>query len=488
MSGTRVNVLAKFMAWVKDDPMNIFWLAGMAGTGKTSIALTLCRMLAADPSVVLGGAFFCSRSAGSISRTEVRRVLPTLAIYLAVVSCEFAAALADAVEEDSRVAHKPVGDQIHRLLVKPLAVLASSNHPIVFVIDALDECSNERELAELIRAIVDFRSDTRVKFILTSRPEMYIRGTPISNPGHSSILQLHTISEMEVETDIRRYVVGTLHTVAPNASWYTDNDVEALIRLASGLFIFAATALKYILDQDNDEDRGSRLNKATSLSTNRTAAKTAMDKMYELVLTEACRDDKVDDDERERMQQFVACILAARTPLSVEALADLTTTTTLKLRGSLARLHSLVYLPPIDVEPGLRTLHASFGDYILSRATAHMRIAGSLGDALLYRGCLEVMIKRLHFNVSQCRSSYEPNPAARPDNITLSLEYACLQWIYHVAALPSSLGIDKEIEVVFQPRFLFWLEVVSTLDRVVRGAAMLMFAASTVSVIHFRCL
>ena len=125
---------------------------------------------------------------------------------------------------------------------------------------------------------------------------------------------------------------------------------------------------------------------------------------------------------------------------------------------------------------------------MLTRAAAHIRIAQSLGDMLLYHGCLEVMARRLHFNVSQCRSSYEPNPATRPDSITHSLEYACLQWIYHVASVPGSLTIDKEIEVAFQARFLFWLEVVSTLKRVERAAAMLMFATSTVSDPCIRCI
>jgi len=67
MTGTRTNVLTKFALWVKEDPMAIFWLAGMAGTGKTAIAVSLCQMLRMDPSVVLGGGFFCSRSAGSIA-------------------------------------------------------------------------------------------------------------------------------------------------------------------------------------------------------------------------------------------------------------------------------------------------------------------------------------------------------------------------------------------------------------------------------------
>jgi len=56
MPGTRVSVLSMFMEWAKNDPMRIFWLAGLAGTGKTSIAVTLCRMLENDRTVTLGGA------------------------------------------------------------------------------------------------------------------------------------------------------------------------------------------------------------------------------------------------------------------------------------------------------------------------------------------------------------------------------------------------------------------------------------------------
>jgi len=486
MSGTRELVLAKFMAWIENDPTSIFWLAGMAGTGKTSIALTLCRMLNDDPSVVLGGTFFCSRSAGSISRTEPRRILPTLAASLAAQISDYATMLAAQLKVDDTIVHKPVDDQIVPLLVKPFTQLASITHPIVFVVDALDECSDERELSELITAIADFRSNAKVKFILTSRPEMHIRGTPISNPNHNAILHLHTISEEEVEADICRYIVGTLQIAAPYASWYSGRNIEALTRLSGGLFIFASTALKYILDPDNDEDRQQRLGKATSFSTNRTAAKTTMDNMYELVLTEACRDDKVDDDELEGIQRILACILSARAPLSVEALADLIGSTPLKLRGSLRRLHSLVYLPPSDVEPGLRTLHASFGDYILStRAASHIRIATTLGDLALTRGCLCVMASRLHFNMSQIQSSHEPNPSTRPNCITLSLEYACLQWIYHVSAMPDASKFDKEIETAFLPRFLFWIEVIGILRRVSRAAAMLLFATSTVSGTHY---
>lgn len=93
MPGTRLGVLSMFMEWAKDDPMKIFWLAGLAGTGKTSIAVTLCRMLRDEPNVVLGGVFFCSRTANVVELTDARCILPTLSANLAEQSPQFAVAL-----------------------------------------------------------------------------------------------------------------------------------------------------------------------------------------------------------------------------------------------------------------------------------------------------------------------------------------------------------------------------------------------------------
>jgi len=83
MLGTRVQFLKQVLALLaaRTGP-HIAWIAGMAGTGKTSIALTLCRLLRADTTMFLGS-FFCSRSTGTVERTDVQRIVPTLAMILA---------------------------------------------------------------------------------------------------------------------------------------------------------------------------------------------------------------------------------------------------------------------------------------------------------------------------------------------------------------------------------------------------------------------
>ena len=483
MQATRVGVLRRFVDWVKNDPKSIFWLAGMAGTGKTSIAVTLCRMLQDDPDILLGGTFFCSRTTNEEARTDVRRIFPTLAALLASRSPRFAVELATELKQDSgAAAHRPTSEQIGPLLQRPLAALASEARPIVFVIDALDECSNERELSDLLKAITAFKSTAKVRFILTSRPETHILGSPISDRVQNEILQLHTIGLEDVTEDIRIYIdhMFAQHPLEENETWYSDADVLALSALANGLFIFASTAITYILDTDAVDDRTARLKTTLLTMKDSMVATGPLDEVYEFVITRATSTAKVEPPELARTQLVLACILASRMPLSVTLLAHILGIKSDTLRASLRRLRAVVHVPDELDQPGLRTLHASFGDYLFERAGPNIRINRSLGDDALARGCIQVMHNELYFNVSQSHSSYDPNPSARPVFIASSLEYACLQWIYHVANLTDPSSFDESIDKVFRPRFLFWLEVMSLLSQVWRAAAMLMLAVATV--------
>ena len=485
MEDTRVAVLCKFVEWAKNDPKNIFWLAGMAGTGKTSIAVSLCRMLQEDPDVLLAGAFFCSRTANDEARSDTRRIIPTLAALLADQSPRFAAELAAELKPNSgAAAHKPTSEQVAPMLQRPLAALASETRPVVFVVDALDECSNEREMSALLTAIANFKCPARVKFILTSRPETHILGSSISDRAQNEILQLHMIGQEEVTEDIRLYIERTFEqhplTGPDSETWYSYADVRALAGLSNGLFIFASTAVTYILDTDTVEDRSARLNTALSTMKSSKVATGPLDEVYEFVVARASSETKVEPEELARTRQVLACILTARMPLSITILAELLDQKANVLRSSLRRLRAVVNVPEEYNQPGLRTLHASFGDYLFERAAPNIRISRSLGDEALASGCLRLMTQRLHFNVSQSTSSYEPNPSARPESVAPSLEYACIQWVYHVATLHDSSMLDDTIYRTFRSRILFWLEVMSVLGQVQRAAAMMITAAATV--------
>jgi len=483
MTGTRVDILKRCIDWARSDFKSILWLAGMAGTGKTSIAVTLCRMLQEQPDVILAGSFFCSRTSNDEARADVRRILPTLATSLANQSSRFAAKLADELMASIGVAaHRPVSGQIRPLLQHPLAALSSETCSIVFVIDGLDECSNDREVNELLGEISAFTCSARFKFFITSRPETQIRGSPISDRVKNEVLQLHALDADNVTEDIRTYIdhMFTRNPLGTSEPWYSGTDVQTLANLANGLFVFASTAIGYILDTWAAEDRMARLRTTLSIANSSKVATGPLDEMYEFVITRATSTSKVEPQELARTQLVLACILTSRMPISLTTLAELLGKKVDILRASLQRLRAVIHVPEEPDQPGLQALHASFRDYLLQRASAGVRIDRSLGDDALALGCLKMMEKRLHFNISQSRSSYEANPLVKPNFIALSLEYACLHWIYHISDVSRSSLFDKSIDVVFRPRILFWLEVMSVLGQVPRAAAMLVFAAVTV--------
>ena len=424
--------------------------------------------------------FFCSRTANVNELTDARCILPTLAATLAQQYPVFATALAAELSADESAALNPISTQIMTLLQRPLTAVASSVLPIIFVIDALDECSNENEVKTLLRAISNLKCETKVKVIVTSRPETHISTGPISTLDDNSILRLHTIDKTHVTEDIRLYISDAFSKETLDGRWYTESDVDLLATRADGLFIFASTVVTYILDTGSVKSRAARLRTAVFAMKSSRVMTRPLDAVYEFVLTRASDSEKVEPEELAATLKVLSSILMAKMPLSIIALAEILGWASDDLRDSLRRLHSVVHVPVQPEEPGLRTVHASFGDYLFERAATELRIVPALGDEALVRGCLKIMGKRLHFNISQCRSSFEPNSSTKPDSVTYSLEYACLQWVYHLADLPQPWVMERNVDDIFRSQLLFWLEVMSVLGQVRRAGAMLNLAVTLV--------
>ena len=483
MEGTRVQLL--------DDVQNlalsrtsahIVWIVGMAGTGKTSIALTLCRRLAEIPTVLLGGTFFCSRSAGEIDRTNARLIIPTLAVVLSRQVPGYAQALAAELRSDPDIASKVASVQVERLLVKPLENIETLDRQIIFVIDALDECADQNQLAELIDALADFRSRQPVKFLFTSRPEMHIRDTSITDTRLSSIVHLCTVGHELVTNDIRLYLERSLQKVSKSSVWYTADDLDDLAILSAGLFIFASTALAYILGRRDVPGRSERLRTVKNQHSTSVLATGPLDRMYSLVLTQASNPNVYEPTELDETRRIVAVILSARAPLTVKALADLLGLSPEHLRGALNELHAVVFVPEQDSVGELRTLHASFGDFIFTRAPEDIRIGKEFGHNELARACLQRMTAEdLCFNISRSPSSYKPNSEIMPGWIAHSLVYACLHWAHHIAPASRSFSFDKIIDSVLRQKLLFWLETLSVTARIGHASGLLLIAAAAVS-------
>ena len=148
LRGSRESVLAEIMQWAKDpQERHVFWLNGLAGTGKSTIAQTFSQMAARTG--ILGASFFCSRD--YLDRKELKHIFPTLAYQLACRYPEFRSHTIQVIKRDPSVAQNSLISQLEDLIVGPLS---SINISCIITIDALDECIDDQPASAILSSSV----------------------------------------------------------------------------------------------------------------------------------------------------------------------------------------------------------------------------------------------------------------------------------------------------------------------------------------------
>ena len=169
LRGTRRAILDEIELWTRDfDKPPVYWLNGLAGTGKTTIAQMVAERIFLNGQ--LGASFFCSRDFED--RSNLHLIFPTLAIQLARRYTEFRLILVPLVQSDPTIVHESLYGQMNKLIVKPLIKSAVS---AMIIIDTLDKCEDEEPTSVILSVLGQFVSQIpKVKFFVTSRPELCI--------------------------------------------------------------------------------------------------------------------------------------------------------------------------------------------------------------------------------------------------------------------------------------------------------------------------
>ncbi|KAH7091756.1 hypothetical protein BKA62DRAFT_645469, partial [Auriculariales sp. MPI-PUGE-AT-0066] len=224
------------MDWIRDKwGPRLYWLAGIAGTGKSTLAQSICKEAAASDTNVLS--FFISR--GDSSRNQAGQIIATLSHQLGERHASARYAIDMAIKERPAPAQRSILEQTQMLLIRPLMeYVKSTSRPLVIVIDALDEGTGSNDLTTLPRraaatSLCDLRGD--VKLLVTSRPER----------------ELHEIEASTVSADIRTFVqqsFAELQHRTPDlpSDWPSHDQVERLVKLSGTLFVYASTVVRYV--------------------------------------------------------------------------------------------------------------------------------------------------------------------------------------------------------------------------------------------------
>ena len=201
MEGTRESLLKQIMAWVANGSGqvaggNTYWIYGSPGTGKTSLAHSICASL--DDQEQLAGAFFCRRDDPELS--EPRNILPTLIHKLAIIFPPFRSIVAKRLRKNPNVTPESMKHTFFLDFIRKLPRLPKRT--LVFVIDALDECSATQSRPDILKALTDAAAHAPwLKVIITSRPEVDIERF-FNPPTQLLHLQYDLAADKETTSDL----------------------------------------------------------------------------------------------------------------------------------------------------------------------------------------------------------------------------------------------------------------------------------------------
>ena len=497
MAGTRVKILADLEAWASDDRSSkVYWLVGMAGTGKSTILHTLCEIL--DRKNMLGASFFSSR--GSENTRNARLIVPTIAHSLASTSPCIKSEVVKAIENDPKLAEPTcmnlVG-QFNRLIHDPIQVLVGNTVKIykIIVIDAIDECTDLPLVSSLIQLVLESTSTIPLKVFITSRDEPPIRRAFISLPRLRRAFYLHELDKDVAKGDIRIYLEKSLAEIKAEHghtldTWPPPSEISALLDYSRTLFIYAATAIRYI------SQGGPHYQSRLSAMANRdikSASKlqtSMIDGLYEYILDQAC--ESKEEGRLIPMRQLVSMIVFLRNPLPIQAISSLSERDAYLY---LSPLTSVIHIPTHE-DATVTPFHTSFPDFITNSTRCSRKrdplfsvLVASECHEMLALKCLEQMNRSLKYNI--CEVSKELTLSRReatnfPDNrrkISEALKYSCLYWSSHFSeAQLSGVDLIDALDTFLHTHLLHWIECLSELGKLETGISSLRSAATVLSV------
>ncbi|EJD02403.1 uncharacterized protein FOMMEDRAFT_168866 [Fomitiporia mediterranea MF3/22] len=474
LPGTRETVIRDIKQWIfsENHSQRLYWIYGVAGCGKSSVAVSVASGL----DKALSGSFFCKRDIPE--RRSPARLICSLAYFLARSRSSFRKKLLQQLKEEPVVVDKPLSTQFKDLLLDPLSTAPEVPEPgpnAIIVIDALDECEENETVASYLISMA--RSTPWLRLIVTSRP---IPGIERRMMRCGSLVASCDLFRMTTNEDIFHFTQSQFmsNDELPDAH---PSQIAALVRRAAGHFIWISTVLKHL--SITAFGKVGLLQQIIASDSNASNSEENLDGIYLRVLQGAA----LGSADRENAIKWIVglvFVISRNRPLPSEALyAFLPSGLNAKqneVKALIGYLRSVLYE---DTETGaIRVCHPSFLDFIGSKnRSGQFWTASTELDLNMARQCLEIMLSGLKFNICNLETSYLPNA----DVVNLherikrcipdSLQYSCVYWMSHLSNVQTAEHqLRSKLQCLLCSEVsLFWLEVLSLMGRLWLAKSML---------------
>ena len=479
LKNTRVKILKEIKIWACSKSQHcIYWLQGMLGTGKSTIALTVAQQLRHLSLPVVS--YFFKRGAGDLAYGN--RLIPTIVHQMAYQSRLFRTHITAVIMKEPYLGQTAgLSEQYERLLIKPLQILRSDKskiRPFIVLIDALDECESEDDIRTFLQLLANTEdlSFLGLRILITSRPEIPIRLDFKAIPNiFVRSLALQDTPRSVVDRDIKRFIKHQLIQLQRerrlSTDWPKAKEIQMLVDKAAGLFVFAATACQYIggSPQANPQDR---LQQVCSIATQNQLMTEELDQMYIIVIKSSLQ-GKLSKEEKEhhnrQFRKLVGAVILLHDPLPIPELYKLICDSKIKspiaIHHILDPLQAVLKIPSTNKET-VQLLHLSFRDFLIDHTRCtdpYFCINERQTHNDLISSCLHLLSLSVPQNLSQSLYENRQDISELSEALTPAVQYACQNWIKHVQSAHMELCDNGPVHDFLKKGFLSWAQSMSLL-------------------------
>ncbi|KAG6905832.1 hypothetical protein DXG01_000480 [Tephrocybe rancida] len=379
--GSRQEVLGTIRSWIHDhstNSQNFLWLTGAPGCGKSTITATIAQE--SKDQKFLWAQFFINRNLEYTTNPNV--YFPTIARQLSDNSKTVEHHLHDTVVEARSLVDQISADQAAKLFIGAIAKAASTNPkaPVLVVIDGLDETDPTHlyNTATIFSHLFQQLSNhLNAKIMISSRTDDGIHRpfTKTLTSKHVERVQLHTYdpsSLADVGNFIRNHLKEIVSKYDLDPMWPGKEREERLVEDAAGLYIWAATVIKFLdawFRRRGTEDSWRMIDRLNL------PEKAGINILYRQILMVTYDEEGSDQTEAEWeseiFRRIMGAILTAREPLNVAQLDELldlrsTPSSTRVDVHNFLRLFRTVLVSGIEdvTNTTVAQVHKSFFEYI----------------------------------------------------------------------------------------------------------------------------
>jgi len=452
-----INFVTDWATRPPNDKSNVLCLFGVAGSGKSTLSRTIADKF--EQLKRLGGSF--SFSVGHATHCVADNMVRTLASQLALFDVRIGNAAWDTIQNKPFM-EMPLWEQFGDLLLKPFSSVTalSEEGPIVIVIDALDECTDNRAVVALL-AKETAKLPKNIRVIITSRAHANI-SEDFHNKRHIRILDLSTFTD-----DITVFIQQRMATIARDGEpylpvgWLGPAVISALVERAEGWYIWAECACRKI------EDHWFLYGCSTPIDVFVTgrAVTEPLDRLYRQALHSA---GDWDDATFIKARAILGVIVLVKDPVSPDILDTLLSVDSYLI---ISKLRSLLHIQnPTDP---VRVVHTTFIDFL----TDNQRCFDNrwfINQAYHEQNLVEYCIHTMNTALPNHFGHHAVVALQTGTKLDEGVVYACRFWIVHVCkVVECTESLRMSLCDFLAQNIGLWLKAMSMLKESRRAEQML---------------